>query len=103
MAFYDDLYDDYDLYDDDFHDDHDDFLDDDIDDDDDDGSCIDKGATIVSPPPHNWRDQPIYRREPQHNDTMIHDAVIHKDTKHTGQFVRIHYIELLNDRVIHNE
>ena len=38
-------------------------------DDDDDVSCIDKGSTIVSPPPHNWRDQPIYRREPQH--TMI--------------------------------
>ena len=73
MAFYDDLYDDYDLYDDDFHDDHDDFLDDDIDDDDDDdGSCIDKGATIVSPPPHNWRDQPIYRRALTHNDTLIH-------------------------------
>ena len=69
MAFYDDLYDDYDLYDDDFHDDHDDFLDDDIDDD---GSCIDKGATIVSPPPHNWRDQPIYRRALTHNDTLIH-------------------------------
>ena len=63
-----------------------------IDDDDDDVSCIDKGSTIVSPPPHNWRDQPIYRREPQHNDTMIHNAVIHRDTKHTGQFVRIHYV-----------
>ena len=26
-----------------------------------------------------------------------------KDTKHKGQFVRIHYIEILNGRVIYNE
>ena len=75
-----------------------------IDDDDDDVSCIDKGSTIVSPPPHNWRDQPIYRREPQH--TMIQWYTMQWYTKiqntrdNSSEYI---IYELLNDRVIYNE
>ena len=43
--------------------------------------ALTRGQLLCHPPPHNWRDQPIYRRALTHNDTVIQpysDTVIQR-------------------------